>query len=217
MLRMRYGILGATGPTGLEILKKLKGQSVSVFVRNPAKLPAGHGAEVVRGELSDKPALKKWASQQEMVFCALGHGLSLKQVMSNLGVGTYPGARMMRDALEVVAASGTKRLIHCSAYGTSETRGDLPFFFGRVLLPLLIKESYADHEAVEEMLKRSKIDWVVARPGMLTNGPAKGGYRTADRFTSGKTVSISRADVADFMVRAANSDEFLKQCVGLAY
>ena len=31
---MRYGVLGATGPKGLEILKILAGQAVSVFARS---------------------------------------------------------------------------------------------------------------------------------------------------------------------------------------
>ena len=36
---MKYGIVGATGLTGLEILKQLPSHDVSVFVRQPEKLP----------------------------------------------------------------------------------------------------------------------------------------------------------------------------------
>jgi putative NADH-flavin reductase len=214
---MKYGILGATGPTGLELLKKLKGQTVSVYVRNPSKLPEDHGVEVVQGDLSDHKALQNWAAKQDVVFCALGHGLSLAQFFNNLGLGDYPKRGLMFDAIKVVAASGTKRIVHCSAYGAAETKDDLPFVFGKILKPLLIAESYADHERVEEFLKQSQIEWVVARPGMLTNGPATGIYRTEQRFVGPKAVSISRADVAHFMVRAAQGGEFLRKCVGLGY
>lgn len=214
---MRFGILGATGPTGKELLKKLKGKTVSVYVRNPSRLPEGHGAEVVLGQLSDEAKLRDWAGNQDVILCALGHGLSFSQILANFSLGSYPQAGMLEKAWRVVLQAKPKRVVHCSAYGTQETRGDLPFLFGKILLPLLIAKSYEDHENVERLLQSSSTEWVVARPGMLTNGEAKGVYQTVDRFTGNGTKSISRADVADFMVKAATTPTFLRKLVGLGY
>ncbi len=214
---MRFGILGATGPTGKEILKKLQGKTVSVYVRNPSRLPEGHGAEVVQGALSDEASLRDWAGRQDVILCALGHGLSFSQTLANLSLGTYPQAGMLEKTWRTVLQAKPKRVVHCSAYGTQETRADLPFVFGKILLPLLIEKSYEDHENVEKLLQASSTEWVVARPGMLTNGEAKGVYQTVDRFAGNGTKSISRADVADFMVKAATTPTYLRKLVGLGY
>ena len=52
----------------------------------------------------------------------------------------------------------------------------------------------------ERIIRRSRLDWTIVRPTILTNGPRTGKYRVlVDRcdWTSG---FISRADVADFLV-----------------
>jgi hypothetical protein len=45
------------------------------------------------------------------------------------------------------------------------------------------------------------LDWTIVRPGLLTNGPATGRYRVLTVAQDWRFGSISRADVADFIVR----------------
>jgi putative NADH-flavin reductase len=214
---MRYGILGATGLTGKEILKLLKGKDVSVYVRSPGKLPADHGAKVTQASLTDSAKLTKWASEQDVVFTALGHALNFDMIKANLGLATFSQDYLLTKTMAAVIAGKPKRIVDLGAYGTHETRGDLPWIFGKFFLPLLIARSYADHESVEDLLAKSSVEWVVARPGRLTNEPAKGVYRTQERFNKGSNIVISRADVADFMVRSASGTDFLRKRVGLSY
>lgn len=216
---MKYGVIGATGATGLELLKQLPPADTHVFVRDRNRLPQGHALTVTEGSLSDTKALQAWASSCDTVFFALGHGLSFRQIACNLGAASaYPQARFMSDAMAQIIAARPQRIIHCGAYGCRETREDLPSIFGKFFLPLLIKQSYEDHEWIETLLEKSSgISWVVARPGMLTNGPLTGTYRTVQRFSGQNTVHISRSDVAHFMIRSAKSEEFLRLCVGLGY
>ncbi len=214
---MQYGIIGATGPTGLELTKQLAKEQVSVYVRNSSRITPRDKLRITQGELQNERALKEWASQNDVVFCTLGHTDYGAQLKANLGLSSYKQSLMMSRVIKTLLEARVKRIIHCSAYGTRETREDLPFFFGKILLPLLIKESYLDHEAVETLLETSGTEWVVARPGMLTNGPLTGKYRVQLRFQSEKALKISRADVAHFMIKAANTDEFSKKCWGLGY
>lgn len=101
-------------------------------------------------------------------------------------------------------------------YGTGKTLSDLPVWFEKVLVPLLLRHPFADHAVVENLLEQSGVEWTVALPGLLTQGPRTGVYRTVERFSDRRqTTSISRADVADFMIRAAKTDEFLRKRVGL--
>jgi uncharacterized protein YbjT (DUF2867 family) len=62
------------------------------------------------------------------------------------------------------------------------------------------------------MVQSSGLDWVIARPGRLTDGPAKKQYQKKSQIESIPT-SISRADVADFLVEACESGEWVRKAV----
>ena len=55
---------------------------------------------------------------------------------------------------------------------------------------------------VQEWIVRSSgLDWTIVRPGLLTNRPATGRYRVLTASKDWRFGVISRADVADFLVR----------------
>src|SRR5579863_5966885 len=60
-------------------------------------------------------------------------------------------------------------------------------------------------------------EWVAARPAQLINTPARKQYRAEARLGPGGATKIARADVAHFMIRAAQETSWLGQAVGLAY
>ena len=76
--------------------------------------------------------------------------------------------------------------------------------------PALMK-IYADKEASERILRAGDLDWTLVYPTMLTNGPAKGRYRVGERLPMKGAPAVSRADVADFMVKAAHGSEWSRQ------
>jgi uncharacterized protein YbjT (DUF2867 family) len=87
--------------------------------------------------------------------------------------------------------------------------------FLRVLLVgFLLKPGYEDHNRQEEQVRASGLDWVIARPTRLTNGPARGQFLK-------KTViepvpnAISRADVAAFLVEACEVPTWVGHAVQL--
>jgi putative NADH-flavin reductase len=215
---MKYGIVGATGLTGLELLKQLPSSDVSVFVRQPDKLPKGIGLEIVRGDVLNQEALANWASKQETVFLTLGHPFSWALVLYNLGLTrNYALRKILTHSLSAVMKGKPKRIIYLSAYGVHETRPDLAFLFGRVILPMFIGAVYRDHEEAESLLSSYSGEWVVARPAQLINAPARKQYRAEARLGPGGAAKVSRADVAHFMIRAAKEDSWLGQAVGLSY
>ena len=71
-----------------------------------------------------------------------------------------------------------------------------------ILIDFILKVPYADHEIQERMTSESGLDWVIARPGRLTNGEARRAYVKTSEIEKVPR-SISRADVADFLVEAA--------------
>ncbi len=84
----------------------------------------------------------------------------------------------------------------------------------KLIISFLLKWAYQDHERQEQIVRDSGLDWVIARPARLTNGPARKRFqkKIAIEPVPG---SISRADVADFLVEAAASDAWLRHAVQL--
>ena len=64
------------------------------------------------------------------------------------------------------------------------------------------------------MTRESGLEYVIARPTRLTDGPAKGQYTKTAELVKVPS-AISRADVADFLVESCDSQTFLNKAVQL--
>ena len=74
----------------------------------------------------------------------------------------------------------------------------------QILFPLLLKRVYDDKAVKESIVRSSGLDRTIVRPGMLTNGPATDRYRVLTASKDWRFGVISRADVANFLVRLTN-------------
>jgi putative NADH-flavin reductase len=118
-------------------------------------------------------------------------------------------ADAVANVLVAMRCHRVRRLVVLSAYGVAETHeGGL---YDRVVW-LVQGRKMLDKERMEELVRRSAVDWTVVRPPALTNGPRTGRYRVGEDLRIGLTSRVSRADVADFMLRAAAD----AACVGRA-
>jgi len=72
---------------------------------------------------------------------------------------------------------------------------------GAILGRLFFSGLVADASAMEQVFEQSGLDWTIARPPKLTNKPYTGDYRSREEHLPPLGFSISRADVADFMIR----------------
>jgi len=105
-------------------------------------------------------------------------------------------------------------LVVLTAHGVGESEPAASWFQRTFLIGGLLKGFFRDHDVQERMTRESGLDFVIARPTRLTNGKAKGRYvRTAALISVPST--ISRADLADFMVEACESTTWVGKCVQL--
>jgi putative NADH-flavin reductase len=193
---MKLLVLGATGATGLQIVEQAlaQGHQVTAFARNPVKLKISHAAlRVVRGSLpEDAQALAGALPGQDAVLSSLGMRNSLR---SN-GLQR----RSMEVLVPAMQAAGVRRLITVSANGVGDTHAASPLF-ARIMFRLLLGDIFADKQAGEDIVRASSLDWTFAYPTLLTNGPRTGNYRAGERLELSGMPKISRADVADFVLK----------------
>ena len=209
---MRILIIGASQGTGAEAAKNAleRGHAVTAFARSPQKLALEHEhLSRIQGDFHQADSVAKAVPGHDAVIITAS-ATQFKAFKENplyFSQGT-------RYAIDAMKANGVKRLSVLSALGTGESRKLMGWFLDKVMVSWLLKVAYEDHERQERMVMDSGLDWVIARPGRLTNGPARKSYVTEVEV---KPVpkSISRADVADFLVRAATEDRWLKHAVQL--
>lgn len=114
--------------------------------------------------------------------------------------------------------TGVKRLICQSSDGVGDSRERLPFIYKYLLVPFLLRRVFADHELQENHIKKSRLDWTIARPTALTNGDHTGAYQQGYNGDNKKVANkISRADTADFMLKQLADNDYLHQTPSLSY
>lgn len=76
----------------------------------------------------------------------------------------------------------------------------------KIIFGLLLKAVYKNKTQMEEMIASSEMKWELVRPGALNDKPYSGKYRIETTYRKGMNIgSISRSDVADFLIRQAET------------
>jgi putative NADH-flavin reductase len=205
-------VIGATGGTGRELVREAlaQGHQVTAFVRNPAKLQIEHAnLRVAKGDVLDYATVESAMRGQDAVLSALGH----KKFF-------YPNRIQsdgMRNILRAMKTCDVPRLICETALGIGSSVGRLGLPHTFFILPLILAFYMWDKLRQEELIIESDRDWVIVRPGVLTNGEARDSYRHGpDVGNYFWPVAIRRADVADFMLKQLKDDRYLGMAPGVA-
>jgi putative NADH-flavin reductase len=108
--------------------------------------------------------------------------------------------------------------VYLSFLGVPQGRHQLSVVGRYVVAPLLLRHVVADHSAKERIIRGSSLEWVIVRPPRLTNGARRGSYRSGVDVRAISVVPrISRADVADFMLRQLGEDTYVRKTPAIMY
>jgi len=210
---MRLLVIGASRGTGREIVKHALdgGHDVTAFVRTPSRVDVTHERlAVVEGNVMDAPSLDRAMPGHDAVLCALGHKKWLLP-SNTLSEGT-------RNMVQAMKSHGVRRLVVETALGVGDSAGRLGIYYTLFTIPFILPFYWYDKGRQERVVRESDLDWVIVRPGQLTNGRARGTYRHGPRVGNYLwSVSISRADVADFMLNQVGDTPYLRTAVGVCY
>jgi len=208
---MRILVLGASQGTGaLAVRAGLdQGHQMTAFARSPQKLELEHPQlRKLKGDFHQAASVHAAVPNHDaVIITASATSSTLRETPNYFSLGTGYAIDAMREF-------GVKRLAILSALGTGPSRSLLNPVLRLVMVDFLLKVPFADHARQEEQARASGLEWVVARPGRLTNGPARRHYKKTagiERVPS----SISRADVADFLIEACVAPTWVGQAVQL--
>ncbi|GAA1513207.1 SDR family oxidoreductase [Dactylosporangium maewongense] len=205
---MKLTVFGATGGIGRQLLEQglRQGHEMTAVVRRELDLP---GVTVVRASLDDAPALEAAVAGRDAVLSALGH---------RKGGPVTVQADGARAAVAAMRATGVRRIVSVDADGRFTGPGDslLMRAVAKPVVQRVLRDNFADLAEAERVLRAGDLDWTLISPPRLTDGGHRP-YRTAlDRSLRGGR-TISRADVADAVLRSAADPTHVHHRVSVAY
>jgi putative NADH-flavin reductase len=207
---MKIAIFGSTGGTGKELVKQglELGYEVTAFARTPEKLDEfkHENLKIVQGDVFNYEDVERAIIGQDAVLSALGNPTLKPNNTTSEGT---------RNIVKAMQKQNVRRFICETSLGVGDSREQAGFFFSKIIIPTLLKNAIADKEIQEQIIRDSDLDWTIVRPGGLKNSPKTSKYRAGlDKNISG---NIARADVAEFMLKQINSNEFLRKTPAICY
>jgi putative NADH-flavin reductase len=208
-------VIGASGPTGKEIVKQAMEQrhAITAFVRDKAKAKFASPVALAAGDVLDRNSLKRALEGQEAVICSLGSGVTgpFKE-MTMLSEGT-------RNLIAAMQEKNVRRIVCITGIGAGESKGHGPWYYNLLFQPLVLRGVYEDKTRQENLVRSSGLAWTLVRPGILTNGAAKGqtAVRALTELAGAHAGNISRADVAAFCLRELADGRFQGQAPVITY
>ena len=210
---MRVLIIGASGGTGRQLVNQAleRGHTVTAFVRDPSRLSIQHPKlKIIKGDVLDYSSVEAAVHGQEAVISALGHHryFSTARIVSE-------GTRNLLRAMEI---QGVQRFVCETSLGLGDSVGRMGLFYTFFIIPAVLPLYFWDKMRQERLISSSNLDWVIVRPGALTNGKKRNSYRHGPKVGNFIwTVRISRADVADFMLNQLEEDTYLHGSAGVCW
>jgi len=205
---MKLIVLGATGGTGLQIIERAlqRGHSVTAFVRSTERLnPFRDRITIRQGNLLNSAELVEVVSGQEAIVSGFGPRLPIAKSDRDL---------LHRFSISVTQAmleAGIRRVVvESTAFLFKDSIFPPAYLFGRLFFPTVV----VDAAAMERVFRESGLDWTIVRPPELTNKAYTGKYRVREGHLPRFGLSISRADVADCLVRAAEDPATIQKILG---
>jgi putative NADH-flavin reductase len=193
-------IIGASHGIGLETVKAAlaAGYSVRALARSAASISIQNPAlEKVSGNALDSSTIQNALQGVDVVVQTLGVDIAPRSIFERTTLFSQ-STRILVDSMKT---AGVKRLIAVTGLGAGDSRGHGGLLYDAVVFPLFLKRVYDDKDVQEWIIRSSGLDWTIVRPGLLTNRPATGRYRILTAAHDWRFGLISRADVADFIVR----------------
>jgi putative NADH-flavin reductase len=209
---LKITVFGATGETGKKITEQAleMGYEVVAFARNPSKLNVSNEhLTVVQGQLSDVGLVESAVKGSSAVLSALG---------PRGGSKDKPLTQGMQNIIVAMKKQNVRRLIITSTLSAKDTK-DKPNFKTKAMVNLVkttMHAAYEDIVNVAETVRASDLDWTIVRLAILNNKPKSGKVKAGYVGSGEVATQISRADIADFMLKQITEMKYLHEAPAIS-
>jgi len=209
----RIVVLGANGGIGRQTVELAlrRGHSVIAIVRNPDNLTVSHPKLIIKKADVMKPeTLINILEKEDIVVSAIGKNSTAPTTLYSNGDN---------HIIQAMKYAGASRLFVISASGieVNPTHNLLIRLATKYILQRILKHMYADLVRMENIVKASTLNWTIMRPPQLTNNGLTEKYRSSIGTFLHNGTKISRADVADFMLKNIQNKDTFSNTVEVAY
>jgi len=207
---MKLLILGATGGIGLEIVRQAidGGHQVTALVRTPERLKEfGDHLTVIQGDVLNGGEIERALEGQDAVLSGFG--------------AREPRSKADADLLRRFAVALTGAMLHAKirrlvavsvAFLFKDSIIPPTYLFGR----LFFRDVLIDASGMEDIFRKSELDWTILRPPQLTDKPPTGKYRVREGHLPRFGFTISRADVAECFIKTVKDRASVGKILGVS-
>ena len=208
---MKITVFGATGGTGLEVVRQAAaaGHEVTAVVRDPARLAPVPGVALVCADVMDPASIAPSLVGADAVVSALGN--------RDIRHPTTVCSGGIASIIEAMNGANVRRLAVVSASGlvTDDADDFLTRYVAKPILQRILAYNFADLRRMEEIVRESGLDWTIVRPSRLLDRP-RGSYRVEIGRNLPRGYNTRRSDVADYLLRSVADGAAVGEAVAVA-
>jgi uncharacterized protein YbjT (DUF2867 family) len=211
---MKILILGSTGRTGRVLVTEAlkRGYHVNVLVRNKNRLPfPAKSVTVFEGSPVNAADLKIALRGCKAVISALNISRTSDFPWAKLISPPHLLSDTMSTLIPIAKQQNIFRIITVSAWGVLETSSELPFWLKWVIRYSNVAAAYHQHEAQEELLRSSGLNWTAVRPTILFNSGKQEDIKVSYNGSPKPGLFISRYSLAQFALRILQDNIYYKK------
>ncbi|KAH6604894.1 N domain-containingdehydrogenase [Trichoderma cornu-damae] len=209
---MHIFISGATGRNGRLALGNAlsRGHTVTVLARDPSSLPPHPNLTIIK----DVQTALSAPTTPSAILTTINQRRTTENPFSPLSPDSPPDLLASTAQVLLLAIASTPfgrppKVIVNSLHGATDSFASLGWLFRCVLSRSTMNVTLRDHNNMDKLIRDSGVPFVLARPARLTNGPAKKVKVLPDNGQGcGWNAVISRASVAEWMVEAAETNDW---------
>ncbi len=200
-------VFGISGRTGRALAGAAAARSWNVrgFARAESEVPSESATlTIVRGDFADPARVVETVDGADAVCCVIGPRPPYAEVFC---------AAATQAILDAMRRVGSRRIV-CQT-GAMVGPGNRTFAFDWLARTIARRQPVAAHDRAEQerLVQESGLAWTLVKPPRLTDGRGGGCVRAGSTLRVGLLSSISRADLAGFMLDVVEQGQHVRSRV----
>jgi len=209
----KIALFGGSGRTGQHFLEQAlaEGYDVRALVRDPKKISQqSDQLKLIVGDVLQPEDVDKAVQGSDIVVSLFGHVKGSPEWLQTNGT---------KNIISAMQKHGVERIISLSGGGLPFPEKDEPKFADRLIrgiMKIAVPKVLKDAIEHAKVLRESDRKWVIVRAPRLTDGERVGEYREGWVGVNAST-KISRADLADFILKQVEDEKYNQQMPFVSY